>query len=231
MQVKTIVVAAVFWGLGANSGAYGSDVQIAARTVPTLTAAPTAVVETIVETDLESTWDELVSELGGRGFEINALFRDDRTIRVLLQSEVPSRYVDCGEISVQSRHAMFGDRRYKFLAANSVRYMVADEATDALIDVERRTTLNALANIRLAPADRGTAVRIEAVYAMKIKTREFASREVIRKADHSLQFDSASQASKNESIRQGATSKSVNYECRANGVLERQIASVLPDAN
>ena len=46
-------------------------------------------------------------------------------------------------------------------------------------------------------------------------------------ADDTLSFDSAVGASRNESIRQGATTKSVTVDCRATGALERNIVAVL----
>ena len=63
--------------------------------------------------------------------------------------------------------------------------------------------------------------------AWKFRTREFGRNVETRKADDTLNFDSAVGASRNESIRQGATSKSVTIECRATGVLERNIVAVL----
>lgn len=183
--------------------------------------------ETMVRTNFDSTWNELVSELEGRNYEIGALAKQDRTMQVLFQAAIPSHYVDCGEISVKSKHAQFGDRNYNFLAANSVRYLVADEKVDELVDVERRTNLNAIANISLTPTGQGTMVRVDAVYSMNFRTREFGRNIETRKSDETLNFDSAVGASTLESVRQGATSKSVTVECRANGTLERNIVSVL----
>jgi hypothetical protein len=183
--------------------------------------------ETIVRTDFDSTWNELVSELEGRDYEIGTLAKQDRTMQVLFQATIPSHFVDCGEISVSSKHAQFGDRNYNFLAANSVRYLVADEKVDELVDVERRTNLNAIANISLTPVGQGTMVRVDAVYSMNFRTREFGRNIETRKFDETLNFDSAVGASTLESVRQGATSKSVTVECRANGTFERNIVSVL----
>lgn len=218
MYRKSIIFAGLVLAPGLVSEAIASEPQIAMRT---------AAVETLVKTDLETTWNELVDELGGRGFEINALVKTDRTIKVLFQAGVPSHYVDCGEISVNSKHAQFGDRNYNFLAANSVRYLVADEIANELIDVERRTSLNALASINLTPMGQGTMVRVEADYVLKFRTREFGTNVKTRKLDDFMSFNSAGSASKKESIRQGATSKSVTIECRANGAFERKVVSVL----
>lgn len=140
---------------------------------------------------------------------------------------MPSHYVDCGEITVTSKHALFGDRNYNFLAANSVRYLVADEIANELVDVERRTSLIALASINLTPTDLGTMVRVDAEYIMKFRTREFGTNVKTRKLDDIMRFNSARPASKEEAIRQGATSKSVTIECRATGAFERKIVSVL----
>ena len=218
MRKNPVMIAVAFLTFGSFSEALATDTQIATRT---------AAVETMVKTDFDATWNELVNELGGRDYEINALVPQDRTIRVLFQSETPSKYVDCGEISVNSTHAVFGDRSYNFLAANSVRYLVVDERADELVDVERRTSLNALASVHLTPTDQGTIVRVDALYVMKFRTREFGTNVATRKADEVLNFDSAGQASTQEDIRQGATSKSVTIECRATGALERKIVSVL----
>ena len=218
MQKKSIIVAATILTLGLYSEAIASDTQIASRTTA---------VETVVETDFDTTWNELVNELAGRDFEINTLIKNERTIKVLFRSTIPSQYVDCGNITVSSKNAQFGDRKYNFLAANSVRYLVADERVNELVDVERRTSLNALANIHLTPMSQGTMVRVDAVYVMKFRTREFGTNVETRKADEVLNFDSAGRASKEESIRQGATSKSVTVEYRATGALERKIVSVL----
>ncbi|NNE85950.1 MAG: hypothetical protein HKN28_18460 [Alphaproteobacteria bacterium] len=187
--------------------------------------------ETMVRTDFDSTWDELVSELEGRDYEIGTLAKQDRTMQVLFQATIPSHFVDCGEISVSSKHSQFGDRNYKFLAANSVRYLVADERVDELVDVERRTNLNAIANISLTPVGQGTMVRVDAVYSMNFRTREFGRNIEPRKSDETLNFDSAVGASTLESVRQGATSKTVTVECRANGTFERNIVSVLGNAS
>lgn len=218
MHGKSIIVAVLALTPGFVPEAPASEPQ---------TAMGTTAVETVVETDLDTTWNELVDELEGRGFHISALIRADRTIKVSFQAGVPSHYVDCGEISVNSKHAQFGDRNYNFLAANSVRYLVADEIADELVDVERRTSLNALASINLTPMGRGTMVRVDADYIMKFRTREFGTNVKTRKIDDIMNFDSAGSASKQESIRQGATSKSVTIECRATGAFERKIVSVL----
>ena len=218
MHKNSVMIVAAFLIFGSFSEALANDTQIATRTVA---------VETMVKTDFDATWNELVSQLGGRDYEINALIPQDRTIRVLVRSQIPSEYVDCGEISVNSTHEVFGDRNYNFLAANSVRYLVVDERANELVDVERRTSLNALANVRLTPTDQGTMVRVDALYVMKFRTREFGHNVETRKTDEVLNFDSAGQASTKEDIRQGATSKSVTVACRANGALERKIASVL----
>jgi hypothetical protein len=218
MHKKSIAVAATILTLGLYADALASETQVAARTVA---------VETMVRTDVDATWDELVSELAGRDYQVNTLVKEDRIMKVLFQSAIPSHYVDCGEISVRSKHAQFGDRNYNFLAANSVRYLVADENVDELVDVERRTNLNAVANISLTPMGEGTMVRVEAEYVMKFRTREFGRNVATRTTDDTLNFDSSVGASTSESIRQGATSKSVTVECRANGTLERDIVAVL----
>lgn len=222
MHRKSIIAAAAFLALGLNSGAIASETQIATRTVA---------VETVVETDFDTTWNELIRELAGRDYQINALVKKDRTIKVLFQTEVPSRYVDCGEITVISKHALFGDRSYNFQAANSVRYLVGDERANELVDVERRTSLNAVANIYLTPMEQGTMVRVDALYVMKFRTREFGTNVTTRKVDGVLNFDSSARASKKEDIRQGATSKAVTIECRATGVLEQKIVSVLGNSS
>lgn len=221
MHRKSISVAAVVLAFGLVSEAIASEPQ---------TAMKTTAVETVVKTDLDTTWNELVDELEGRGFQINALFRNDRTIKVSFRAGIPSHFVDCGEISVNSKHAQFGDRNYNFLAANSVRYLVADEIVDELVDVERRTSLNALASISLTPMGEGTMVRVDADYVMKFRTREFGTNVKTRRLDDTMSFDSAGSASKIESVRQGATSKPVTIECRANGAFERKVVSVLGDA-
>jgi hypothetical protein len=218
MQKILIIIAAAFLTLGLYADAMASETQVATRTVA---------VETMVRTDVDATWDELVSELAGRDYQINTLVKEDRIMKVLFQSAIPSHYVDCGEISVRSKHAQFGDRNYNFLAANSVRYLVVDENVDELVDVERRTNLNAVANISLTPMGEGTMVRVEADYVMKFRTREFGRNVVTRKTDDTLNFDSSAGASTSEVVRQGATSKSVTVECRANGTLERDIVAVL----
>ena len=110
MYKKPAIAAAAILTFGLFSQAHASDTLIATRT---------AAVETMVKTDFDATWNELVSELGGRDYEINALVPQDRTIRVLVRSQTPSQYVDCGEINVSSKHAVFGDRNYNFLAANN----------------------------------------------------------------------------------------------------------------
>lgn len=218
MHKKSIAVAATILTLGLYANAMASETQVATRTVA---------VETMVRTDVDATWEELVSELAGRDYQVNTLVKEDRIMKVLFQSAIPSHYVDCGEISVRSKHAQFGDRNYNFLAANSVRYLVVDENVDELVDVERRTNLNAVANISLTPMGEGTMVRVEAEYVMKFRTREFGRNVATRTTDDTLNFHSSVGASTSESIRQGATSKSVTVECRANGTLERDIVAVL----
>lgn len=218
MREKMIATIAAFLAFGVTSDASAAEPQVARRT---------AVVEAVVETNLYSTWNELVDELDGRGFEVNALVKNNRNITVLFHTEVPSRYVDCGEITVTSKHSVFGDRKYNFLAANSVRYLVVDELVDELVDVERRTSLNVVANISLTPVGQGTMVRVDAAYAMNFRTREFGNNVATRKVDETLNFDSTGAASKEESVRQGATLKSVKVECRATGALEQTIVSVL----
>ena len=220
MQKKAIATAATFLALGLYPQAAASETEVAARTVA---------VETFVKTDIDATWNELVNELAGRDYKVNALLKENRTMKVLFHSEIPSHYVDCGEISVSSKHSQFGDRNYNFLAANSVRYLVVDERVNELVDVERRTNLNVVANVSLIPVREGTMVRVDADYVMNFRTREFGRNIKTRKADDTLSFDSAVGASRNESIRQGATTKSVTVDCRATGALERNIVAVLGD--
>lgn len=190
-------------------------------------AARTESIEKVVSTDVDATWNLLVSALDQGDFKINTLVKGDRTISVLLQSNIPSTYVDCGEISVQSRHLEFGDRNYNFEAANSTRYLVADERADQLVDVERRTSLNALASIQLTPVGQGTRVRIDADYVMRFRTREFGNKVSTRSIDDSLNFRSLGRAGLDEQIRQGATTKTVRVECQPTGELERRIIATL----
>jgi hypothetical protein len=184
-------------------------------------------IERVVASDVDTTWNALVSGLNGREFKINSLVEEDRTIRVLLQSASPSRYVDCGEISVRSRHPSLGNRDYNFPAANSARYLVADERADELVDVVRRTSLNALANVRLTPKGQETLVSIDARYVMQFKTREFGNNVATRSIDNSLNFSSLGRANLDEEIREGARTKTVTIECRPTGELERRIVSVV----
>lgn len=218
MNFKTSFAAAAIIGLGIS--AIGTAPQ-------THAARGTTAIETVVPTDFHTTWDVLLRRLDASDFTINATIRETSTIRVLLQSKIPSTWVDCGSVSVNSKHKVFGDRNYKFLAANSVRYLVADEKIDELIDVERRTSLNALASIKLTPIRQGTLVNVDAHYVIKIRTREFGRNIAPRSLDRSIDFDSASQASVTEEIREGARMKVVTIECRPTGELERRIVSVL----
>jgi hypothetical protein len=146
MNVKMLLAAAAVMALGIS--AIGTATQ--ARE-----ATETTAIEAVVPTDFHTTWDVLVAELSEGDFAVNATIKESSTIRVLLQSKVPSKWVDCGSVTVDSKHKTFGDRNYKFLAANSVRYLVADEEVNELIDVERRTNLNALATIKLTPMRQG----------------------------------------------------------------------------
>jgi len=190
-------------------------------------AGATTAVSTIVPTDLPTTWRILMRELESGDFTINATIRESATIRVLLQTKIPSTWVDCGSVTVNSRHPVFGNRSYNFLAANSVRYMVADEALDELVDVERRTSLNALATIRLKPVRGGTQISVDAQYVMKFKTREFGKKITARRFQESVDFDSASSSQFHEEIREGAAMKPMDIACRPTGELERRIAAVV----
>ncbi len=183
-----------------------------------------------MSTDVDATWNALVARLNGRDFQINTLVKKDRTIKVLVNSQIPSQYVDCGEISVHSDHPAFGERNYSFAAANSARYLVADESADELVDVERRTSLNALANIKLTPMGQGTLVRVDAFYVMKFRTREFGSNIAARSLDDRLDFDSFGRASRDEQIREGSSMRTVTVECQPTGELERRIVAVLGEA-
>ncbi|NNE85570.1 MAG: hypothetical protein HKN28_16525 [Alphaproteobacteria bacterium] len=209
-------------------------VTVATLGVSTLVTAPqaraataTTAIETVVPTDFQTTWNALVTQLDEGDFTINATIKEQSTIRVLLQSKVPSQWVDCGSVSVDSKHKVFGDRNYKFLAANSVRYLVADDQFNELIDVERRTSLNALATIKLTPVRQGTRVSVDAQYVMKFRTREFGRKIVPRFLNDSLDFGSAGSATVSEEIREGSTMKVVSIGCQPTGALERQIVLVL----
>lgn len=218
MYAKTLFAAAAVITLGLS--AIGTTTQ-------TRAARETTAIETVVSTDFNTTWDILVAELSAGDFAVNATIKENSTIRVLLQSKTPSTWVDCGSISVNSKSKVFGDRSYDFLAANSVRYLVADEEVDELVDVERRTTLNALVTIKLTPMQQGTLVNVEAHYVMKFRTREFGRKVIPRSLDESLDFNSAGQASVQEEIREGSKMKVVTIDCRPTGELERRIVSVL----
>ena len=218
MYVRMLFGAGVVLALG---------ISIVGNITQTYAARSTAAIETVVPTDFATTWDVLLSELEQGDFTINATIKENSTIRVLLQSKTPSTWVDCGSISVNSSHKIFGNRSYTFLAANSVRYLVADEEVNELIDVERRTSLNALASIKLTPMRQGTLVHVDAHYVMKFRTREFGKKIAARSIDENLDFDSAGQASATEEIREGATMKVVNVDCRPTGELERRIVSIL----
>ncbi|NKB47766.1 MAG: hypothetical protein GKS02_00225 [Alphaproteobacteria bacterium] len=218
MCVKSLFTAAAALVLGISI--LGTAAQ--AREVGESTA-----IEAVVPTDFRTTWNALLSELDEGDFTINATIKEKSTIRVLLQSKVPSPWVDCGSVSVDSKHKTFGDRNYKFLAANSVRYLVADDEFNELIDVERRTSLNALATIKLTPVGQATRVSVDAHYVMKFRTREFGRKVTPRFLDDSLDFDSAGEAAVSEEIREGSKMKVVSIQCRPTGALERQIVSVL----
>ena len=217
-QTNLVLIAAVISALGACAASEPKETPA----VP----GPTAI-ERVVASDVEATWNALVSGLNGRDFEINSLVEEDRTIRIILQSATPSRYVDCGEISVRSRHPSLGNRDYNFPAANSARYLVADERADELVDVERRTSLSALANVRLTPTEQGTLVSINARYVMNFRTREYGKNVATRSFNNSLDFNSLGRASQDEEIREGARTKTVTVECQPTGAFERRIVSVL----
>ena len=218
MNVKQLFAAAAVTALG---------ISVISTATQTRAARGTTAIETVVRTDIDTTWDVLIRELDEGDFTINATIKAKSTIRVLLQSTIPSTWVDCGSITVNSKHKVFGDRSYKFLAANSVRYLVAHEEVDELIDVERRTTLLALATIKLTPKQDGTLVDVDAHYVMKFRTREFGNNITLRSLDENIDFDSAGQASVTEEIREGAKMKVVTTVCRPTGQLERRIVSVL----
>jgi len=218
ITARKILAATAFIALG---------ITVIGTATQTSAAKRTTALETVVPTNFSATWDLLIRELDEGDFTINATIKENSTIRVLLQSKIPSPWVDCGSVTVNSKHKVFGDRNYNFLAANSVRYMVAHEGVDELIDVERRTTLNALASIKLTPIRTGTQVNVEAHYVMKFRTREFGRKITPRVLDDSIDFDSAGQASVTEEIREGAKMKVVNLDCRPTGELERRIVEVL----
>lgn len=188
---------------------------------------PASTIERVVSTDVDATWNALVAGIKGHDFEINSLAKESRTIRVLVRSAAPSQYVDCGEISVRSKSSEFGDRNYDFPAANSARYLVADNRVDELVDVERRTSLNALATVHLTPSGQGTRVSVAADYVMNFRTREFGHNVTIRSHDDSLNFASLGRASLNEQIRVGAKTKTVKVECQPTGELERRLVAAL----
>ncbi len=215
------------WQYGVGlSGAALCALAACAPSAPKAPPQPTAV-ERIVASDVEATWNALVSGLPGHDFEINSAAKDERLIRVLVRSATPSQYVDCGEISVRSRHPDFGERNYNFEAANSARYLVADAHADRLVDVERRTSLNALANVRLTPNGSGTLVSVSTQYVMNFKTREFGTGITPRNADSSLNFASQGQASQDEQFRESTRTKKVTVECRPTGEIERRILATI----
>ena len=205
MNFKTLFATAAVIVLG---------ISVIGTATQTRAARGTTAIETVVPTDFGTTWDVLIAGLDEGDFTINATIKENSTIRVLLQSTIPSTWVDCGSITVNSKHKVFGDRSYSFLAANSVRYLVADEEVDELVDVERRTTLNALASIKLTPRRRGTQVNVDAHYVMNINTREFGRNITSRTLDNRMDFDSAGQASVTEEFREGAKLKAVTIDCR-----------------
>ena len=218
MKVRMLLAAAAVIVLG---------ISVIGTATQTRAARGTTAIETMVPTDFDATWNTLLEKLDDGDFTINATIKESSTIRVLLQSTIPSTWVDCGSVTVNSKHKIFGNRSYKFLAANSVRYMVADEEVDELVDVERRTTLNALASIKLTPRAHGTLVNVDAHYVIKIRTREYGRNITPRSLDNSMDFNSAGQASVTEEIREGSKMKTVTIECRPTGELERRIVSVL----
>jgi hypothetical protein len=189
-------------------------------------ATPTSI-DRVVASDVDATWNALIAGINGRDFEINSTTKESGTIRVLVRSAAPSQYVDCGDISIRSKSAEFGDRNYDFPAANSARYLVADERAAELVDVERRTSLNALATVQLTPTGQGTRVSIAANYVMNFRTREFGNNIKARSSDDSLSFASLGRASLNEEIREGAKTKTVKVECQPTGELERRIVAAL----
>ncbi len=218
MKIKGLLAAATVAAMGLSATAIATQTQA---------ARGTAALTTVVPSDFQATWDTLLDRLDDGDFAINASIKESSTIRVLLQSQIPSTWVDCGSISVDSQHKIFGDRSYNFLAANSVRYMVADEKVDELVDVERRTVLNALASIKLTPTQSGTQVDVDAHYVLKFRTREFGNNITPRNLDGSVNFDSAGRGTVTEEIREGAEMKLVTIDCRPTGELERRIVAVL----
>jgi len=187
---------------------------------------PTSV-DRIVAQDVEATWDALIGGLRGRDFEINSAAKEGRVLEILVRSEIPSQYVDCGDISVRSRHRELGNRDYDFAAANSARYLVADARSDTLVDVERRTSLNALARVRLTPNGHGTQVSVTALYAMRFNIREFGEQANPNPVEQRANFASLGHAQVEEKVRESNGSRTITMDCRPTGELERRILSIV----
>jgi hypothetical protein len=141
------------------------------------------VVETVVDLPFDAAWSELIRRLSESSFQVSALEKASRFVRVDLDrssdlaaaSNQPGRYVDCGR-TVRTYREISSDPdvedRFEYLVVESSRYREADPGEDGfrVSDVERRVRLDASATIYLQPEGRNrTRVTVKSRYQIEIE--------------------------------------------------------------
>lgn len=162
-QGKTILVA--FFGLAVALGACRatstSNINHGTyREVPTRVVLPQA---------FDDTWDQLAAVLAAPPYGIEAIDYSEGTIAVVLETDSPSQFVDCGE-SIRSFESQGGSTDvYRYPIAEDSSYKAADD-NGQTYSADRITRLESVTSVTVAPVDAGTEVVLSTAYVFGEET-------------------------------------------------------------
>lgn len=138
-------------------------------TPPSVQEAPTNEIQ--INQDFDTVWDRLVRNLSADFFVINNIEKASRLINVSVSSQNPSDFVNCGTTSRTFSNPQ-GEQRYRYETASSSRFSATTPEGGAFNAI-RSPTMDARANIYVAPDGDGTEVRVNVRYVIDVDVQYF----------------------------------------------------------
>ena len=236
-----IVLVAMLLGCGSSEREIESGVQYEPPMERSI------VVETVVDLPFDAAWSELIRRLSESSFQVSALEKASRVVRVDLDrssdlaaaSNQPGRYADCGR-SVRTYRETGADEdvedRFEYLVVESSRYREADPGEDGyrVSDVERRVRLDASATIYLQPEGRNrTRVTVKSRYQIEIEIAGKArfvplDRDEAPSAPES--FGPRTESIRFTTFQPGTDRRQGGLTCRATGEFEHALVALVNPA-
>jgi hypothetical protein len=182
--------------------------------------------EAVVNKSFESVWSDLVKNLAKSFFDVNNIEKDSRLINVSFSTDVPEKYIDCGNTTrtfsqgsekLNYNYDVAKDSAYKYGAGRS-----NDGSLAFVGHVKRSTNLEGRINIYVAPNGENTEVSVNTRYILtmlingSVNTENangyVVSSQPIVQPPSIISFNTNKSNKSNEGV-----------SCFANGVLETEI--------